>query len=112
MMMQFFPIFITVCVLVIFLGVKQQKPCDRYCIAAATLIAFLAITAVALLHGQVLFPPAAFAIAILITTHMMIVNYNAAEEDPCGPFRCSRDSPHRTWIIAAAVAGTVSALRL
>ena len=112
-MIHFLALFVTVSILVIFLGTKQQKPSDRYCIAAALLIALLGITAVALLHGQVMFPPAAFAIALLIGAHHMVTHYNSqAEEDLCVPFRCGRDSPHRTWIVAAVVAGTTSALRI
>jgi hypothetical protein len=75
-------------------------------------MSLLAVMAVFLLHGTPLFPPAAFAIAVLIGLHMMISHYNTADEDRCAPFRCGRESSHRTWIVASVVAGAVSALRL
>ena len=113
-MLHFLAFFLTVSLLVMVLGAKQQKPGDRHAIAAGLLVTLLACTAVAILRGTVMFAPAAFAIALLQIVHHLIANFNdtAAEQDRCAPFRCNTAKGHFTGIVAAATAGLVSALKL
>lgn len=107
-MMHFVAFFITIAVLVMFLGSKQQKNQDKYGIAAMTLFALLAITGTVLLHGTIFFSATMFATALLLCVHHVISNFS---EERC-PFFQHNTSWHETWIVAAIVAGMVSMLKL
>ena len=112
-MIHFLALFLTDSLLVMFLGTKQQKPGDKYAIAAGVLLAILACSTAAVLGGTDMFAPAAFAIALLQIVHHLIVNFNSdAEQDKCAPFRCNPARGHFTGIAAAVTAGLVSMLRL
>ena len=115
-MIHFVALFVTVAVLVMFLGSKQQKSLDRYCVASTALLVLLALTAVVYLHGTIFFSASALALALLLLIHRAIIGVakqadilSAAE---CMPFRSKDTFNHETWIIAAVTAGTVSLLRL
>jgi hypothetical protein len=115
-MIHFVALFVTVAVLVMFLGSKQQKSFDRYCVASTALLVLLALAAVVYLHGTIFFSASALALALLLLIHRAIIGVakqadilSAAE---CMPFRSKDTFNHETWIIAAVTAGTVSLLRL
>ena len=113
-MMHFVAFFITISVLVMFIGSRQQRAKDKYGIMALVLFTVLAITGTVLLQGTVFFPATAFAMALLVGVHHIIVNFNSEE----APERCSlfqgkqEGSYHEMWIVACVVAGVVSTLRL
>ena len=112
-MIHFVALFITVSVLVMFLGSKQQKSFDRYCIASTPLLTLLAASAVVYLHGTIFFSASALALALLLLVHRTILGF-AKQADilsvsECLPFRTLT---HETWIVAAVTAGMVSLLRL
>jgi hypothetical protein len=119
-MLHFVVFFVTITIIVIFLATKQRKPLDRYCLTAVALLCVLATTSAVLLQGTNLFPASAFALAALLLVHRSIVHFpDELGEGVVGPgvFSCagcatrSKDvSNHGTWIIAAFVAGAVSAL--
>ena len=116
-MIHFVALFITVAVLVMFLGSKQQRSLDRYCIASAVLLALLAIASVAYLHGTIHFSASCLALALLLLVHRSIVGF-AKQQDlggvsfECMPFRSKDAYSHETWIIAAVTACAVSVLDL
>ena len=113
-MLHFLAFFITTAVLIVFLGSRQQRMTDRYGIAVAVLVALLAIASAAMLHGTVFFAAAAFALALLVAAHHIIVSFSAED----APERCtlfqgkSQGAFHELWITAAVVAGVVSMFRL
>jgi hypothetical protein len=113
-MMHFLAFFITTTVLIMFLGSRQQRMTDRYGIAVTILLALLTIAATVMLHGTVFFAAAAFAIALLVAAHHVIVSFNAED----APERCTlfqgkaQGTFHEVWITATAVAGVVSMLKL
>lgn len=115
-MMHFLAFFITIAVLVMFLGSKQQRNYDRYGVAAIALFALLALTGALLLHGTVFFSAAAFALALLLCVHHVISNFNNGPEfaERCTLFQSTAKEPswQETWIVASIVAGVVSMLRL
>jgi len=118
-MMHFMALFITVAVLVMFLGSKQQRSLDRYSIGAITLLASLAIASVILLRGTIMFPASALSLALLMLIHRSIVNFAQNSDllpqpaaQQCIPFRAADASHHETWIVAAVTAGVVSLLKL
>jgi len=113
-MIPFVVFFITITILVIFLATKQRKPLDRFCLTAIFLLCVLAATSVVVLHGTNLFPASAFALAALLLAHRSIVTFppdlDAAESVPSSCATAARDaSNHSTWVVAALVAGVVSA---
>jgi ABC-type branched-subunit amino acid transport system permease subunit len=112
-MMHFVAFFITIAILVMFLGSKQQRGYDRYGLAAMALFALLALTGTLLLHGTIFFSAAAFATALLLCVHHIISHFNTnnAESERCTLFS-KEPSWHETWIVAAIVAGVVSVLKL
>lgn len=117
-MMHFMALFITVAVLVMFLGSKQQKSLDRYSVASVVLLSALALASVLMLRGTIMFPAAAIALALLLVVHRAIVSV-AQHSDllpqtshSCTAFRAADASHHETWIVAAITAGAVSLLRL
>jgi predicted tellurium resistance membrane protein TerC len=113
-MLHFLAFFITTAVLIVFLGSRQQRMTDRYGIAVAVLVALLAIASAAMLHGTVLFAAAAFALALLVAAHHIIVSFSAED----APERCtlfqgkSQGAFHELWITAAVVAGVVSMFKI
>ncbi len=115
-MIHFAVLFITVAILVIFLATKQRKPRDRFCLAATFLLCVLAGTSVVLLHGTSLFPASAFALAALILAHRSIAHFPVdlgADDERASCMHAARDAlNHATWIVAAVVAGVVSACRV
>jgi hypothetical protein len=136
-MIHFAVFFVAVTIIVIFLATQQRKPRDRFCLAAVSLLALLAVTSVVLLRGTNLFPAAAFALAALLLAHRSIAQCPSAEEAQTGgggrsdeeeaddghkgldglrsaasacAGECGREaSSHALWIAAAVVAGVVSA---
>jgi predicted tellurium resistance membrane protein TerC len=113
-MMHFLAFFIASSVLVMFLGSRQQRMTDRYGIAAIVIFALLATCSIVMLHGTILFAAAAFAVALLVAVHHIIVGFNSEDT----PERCTlfqgkpSSSFHELCIVAAVVAGTVSMLKL
>ena len=113
-MIHFVVFFIAITIIVIFLATKQRKPFDRFCLAAVSLLILLAATSVVLLHGTNLYPASAFALAALILAHRSIVHFppDLGAESERGSM-CAGvaldASNHSTWIVAAFVAGVVSA---
>ena len=113
-MIPFVVFCITIPIMVIFLATKQRKPLDRFCLTAIFLLCVLAATSVVVLHGTNLFPASAFALAALLIAHRSIVTFppdlDAAESVPSTCASAARDvSNHSTWVVAALVAGVVSA---
>jgi hypothetical protein len=114
-MIHFIALFITVSVLVMFLGSRQQKNNDKYSIAAVVLMLILAVLSTILLHGTIFFPASAFALAILLLIHHTIIHIDSDfsdEQCSCAPFQCKDASNHETWVVAALTAGLVSVFRL
>jgi hypothetical protein len=113
-MIHFVALFITVSVLVMFLGSKQQKRFDRYCIVSTALLGLLALAAVVYLHGTIFFSASALALALLLLVHRAIIGFakqaDVLSASECMPFRDA--FTHETWIVAAVTAGMVSLLRL
>jgi predicted tellurium resistance membrane protein TerC len=111
-MMHFIAVFITASVLIMFLGSRQQRTTDRYGIAVSVLFSLLAITSTVMLHGTIFFPATAFATALLVAAHHIIVSFSAED----APERCTlfqgKGSYHELWIVGTVVAGTVSVLKL
>jgi len=113
-MMHFLAFFMTTTILIMFLGSRQQRMTDRYGIAATVLFALLAITSTAMLHGTVFFAAAAFATALLVAAHHVIVSFRSED----APERCTlfQNKPtgtfHELCITAAVVAGVVSMFKL
>jgi hypothetical protein len=119
-MLHFVVFFVAITILVIFLATKQRRPLDRFCLTAVGLLALLAVTSIVLLHGTNLFPASAFALAALVLAHRSIVHFppdlllggdaQLAEHPSSTCTACAREtSNHGTWIVAALVAGLVSA---
>ena len=117
-MLHFVVFFITITILVIFLATKQRKPLDRFCLTAIVLLTFLAATSIVLLHGTNLFPASAFALAALVLAHRSIVHFppelHSLDGEGASPgnacMATAREtSNHGTWVVAALVAGLVSA---
>jgi len=115
-MIHFVVFFIAITIIVIFLATKQRKPLDRFCLAAIFLLCVLAATSVVLLHGTNLFPASAFALAALILAHRSIVHFPpdlGTEGERINAHICTAAAHdaanHSTWIVAAFVAGAVSA---
>ena len=113
-MIHFVVFFIAVTILVIFLATKQRKPLDRFCITAIFLLCMLAATSVVLLHGTNLFPASAFGLAALLLAHRSIVTFppdlDTTTEYTNTCIGTAQDaSKHGTWIVAAIVAGLISA---
>ena len=113
-MIHFVVFFIAITILVIFLATKQRKPLDRFCVTAIVLLCMLALTSIVLLHGTNLFPASAFALAALVLAHRSIVHFPPDIDDEPKTTTCMASvahdaSNHSTWIIAALVAGLVSA---
>ena len=118
-MLHFVVFFIAITILVIFLATKQRRPLDRFCLTAVGLLALLAVTSIVFLHGTNLFPASAFALAALVLAHRSIVHFppdlllsgdTQLAEHPSTCTACAREtSNHGTWIVAALVAGLVSA---
>ena len=113
-MIHFVVFFVAITILVIFLATKQRKSRDSFGISAIFLICMLAVASVILLHGTNMFPASAFAIAALILTHRSIVHFPAdlvlEEDHRVGCVTIAHDaSNHSTWIVAALIAGVVSA---
>ena len=113
-MMQFVAFFITIAVLNMFLGSKQQKPNDRYAITSAVLFTFLAVISIVLLRGTVFFPASALGIALLLVVHRAIAHFSMDPQigEECPLFQCKQARCHETWAIAALVAGLVSLMHL
>ena len=111
--MHFIAVFITISILVMFLGSKQQKSLDKYSIASVLLFILLAAVGIALLHGTIFFAAHAFATALLLCVHHMISNFHAEDSlERCSLFKGKTVLQHETWIVAAVVAGAVSMLKL
>ena len=118
-MIPYVVFFITTTILVIFLATKQRKPLDRFCQTAILLLTILALTSIVLLRGTNLFPASAFALAALLLAHRSIVTFppdldaGAAEAgqglSPCLAGAARDAGNHSTWVVAALVAGLVSA---
>jgi hypothetical protein len=122
-MLHFVVFFVTITILTIFLATKQRRPFDRFCQTAVLLLCILAQTSAVLLGGTGLFPAAAFALAALVLAHRSIVHFppdlTAAEGEGAAGGGCgvctatARETfNHGTWIVAALVAGLVSAFRV
>lgn len=114
-MIPFIVFFVATTILVIFLATKQRKPLDRFCLTAIFLLTILALTSIILLRGTNLFPSSAFALAALLLAHRSIITFPpdldaAAEAAPSCFASAARDAGnHSTWVVAALVAGLVSA---
>ena len=113
-MIHYVVFFIAITILVIFLATKQRKPLDRFCVTAIFLLCLLAATSVILLQGTNLFPAASFALAALLLAHRSIVTFppdlDTTTEYNNTCIGAAQDaSNHGTWIVAALVAGLVSA---
>jgi hypothetical protein len=89
------------------------------------LLSVLAATSIVFLHGSDLFPASTFALAVLILIHRFIVQYPVdldsgnVRSGMCmelGGGMCMsmalEASTHSTWIVAAFVAGVVSAFKV
>lgn len=124
-MLHFVVFFITITILIIFLATKQRKPFDRFSFTAMMLLSVLAATSIVFLHGSDLFPASTFALAVLILIHRFIVQYPVdldsgnVRSGMCmelGGGMCMsmalEASTHSTWIVAAFVAGVVSAFKV
>ena len=128
-MLHFVVFFITITILIIFLATKQRKPFDRFSFTAMMLLSVLAATSIVFLHGSDLFPASTFALAVLILIHRFIVQYPVdldsgnvrsgmcmGMELGVGGGMCMsmalEASTHSTWIVAAFVAGVVSAFKV
>ena len=117
-MMHFVAFFITISILVMFLGSKQKSNYDQYGVAAITLFTLLALTGTLLLHGTIFFSATAFAMALLLCVHHIISHFsNNPESERFTLFQNNNNPPkepswQETWIVAAIVAGVVSMLRL
>ena len=117
-MTHFIAFFITISVLVMFLGSKQKTPFDRYALSTSLLFSSLTVASAALLQGTLFFPGAALALALLLVVHRAIVHIADINPDlPAEPswsvlFRCRDACHHETWVIAALTAAVVSVLRL
>ena len=117
-MIHFVVFFVAITILVIFLATKQRKPLDRFCVTAIVLLCVLAVTSIVLLHGTILFPASAFALAALVLAHRSIVHFppdlgeGERATTACVSAVAHDASNHSTWIIAALVAGVVSASRV
>jgi len=124
-MLHFVVFFITITILIIFLATKQRKPFDRFSFTAMMLLSVLAATSIVFLHGSDLFPASTFALAVLILIHRFIVQYPVdldsgnVRSGMCmelGGGMCMsmalEASTHSTWIVAAFVAGIVSAFKV
>ena len=124
-MLHFVVFFITITILIIFLATKQRKPFDRFSFTAMMLLSVLAATSMVFLHGSDLFPASTFALAVLILIHRFIVQYPVdldsgnVRSGMCmelGGGMCMsmalEASTHSTWIVAAFVAGVVSAFKV
>ena len=68
-MMHYIALYVTIVILVLFLGTKQEQNLDKACIAAMTLVGLFAALMVVLLHGTPYFPLGAFATAVLCLVH-------------------------------------------
>lgn len=113
-MIHFVVFFVAITILVIFLATKQRKSRDSFCISAIVLICMLAVASVLFLHGTNMFPASAFALAALILAHRSIVHFPSElvleEDHRVGCATIAHDaSNHSTWIVAALIAGVVSA---
>ncbi len=115
-MMHFVAFFITIAVLVMFLGSRQRADRDRYGIASTVLLVGLAGISALLTRGSLFFPAAALSLAILILGHRLMVNRFIATEEPqeapAPVVRQENLRAHETWIVAALTAALVSGLRL
>ena len=113
-MLHFLAFFITTAVLIMFLGSRQQRMTDRYGIAVAVLVALLAMASTAMLHGTAFFAAAAFALALLVSAHHIIVSFSAEDApERCTLFQAKPPGTfHELWITAAVVAGAVSLFRI
>ena len=128
-MLHFVVFFTTITILVIFLATKQRKPFDRFNLTAMMLLSVLAVTSIIFLHGSDLYPASTFALAVIILIHRFIVQYPVdldsgnvrggvcmGMEMGVGGGMCMgmalEASTHSTWIVAAFVAGIVSAFKV
>lgn len=102
---------ICISILVIFLGCKQDKFLDAYCVSAVALIILLAAVFVFFVGRTDLFPLAALYIALLLLVHHGVVHQAddfSDETCSCAIFQCKDVRNHETWVVAAATAGVVS----
>jgi hypothetical protein len=102
---------ICISILILFLGYKQNKFLDAYCISAVVLIILLAAVFVFFVGRTDMFPLAALYIAFLLLMHHGVVHrVDDFSEEKCGCalFQCKDVSNHETWVVAAATAGVVS----
>jgi hypothetical protein len=116
-MIHFVVFFVSITILIIFLATKQRKARDSFCLSAIFLLCMLAATSIVLLRGTNMFPASAFALAALILAHRSIVHFPpelGSDEDnhwrPSSAVNAAHDAlNHSTWVVAAFVAGAVSA---
>ncbi len=115
-MLPFIALFVTVAVLVLFLGSRQRSNNSSYGLAATALLVLLAVASTFFTRGTVFFPAAALVFAILVLTHRLVVlRFSSDDGEPGPPSSFIRKEPllaHETWIIAALTAGLVSGFRL
>ena len=116
-MMHLIALFVTVAVMVMFLGSRQRSDNDRYGLASAALLVILAVTLACFTRGTVFFPASALAFAILVLAHrVIVVRFSTPpDEENQSPTTIVRKEflrAHETCIASALTAALVSGLRL
>ena len=114
-MVHIIAFYVTIAILVMFLGTKQENNMDRVCIAAMSFVGLFALITVILLRGTPYFPLGAFATATLLLLHHAIVHRNSEfpdEKCSCAPFQCKDVGNHETWVVAAVTAGLISLFQI
>ena len=114
-MMHLIALFVTVAVVVMFLGSRQRNDNDFYGLASTALLVILAITSACFTSGTVFFPASALAFAILVLAHRLIVVRFSSDEDDTWSAAIVRQEmlrAHETCVASALTAALVSGLRL
>jgi hypothetical protein len=114
-MLHLVALYVTIAILVLFLGTKQEENLDKACIAAMVLVGVFAAMSVIMLHGTPFFPLGAFSTAVLLLLHHTIIHYKSefpGERCSCAPFQCKDVGNHETWIVASVTAGVVSLFQI
>ena len=100
-------------------GLPGSKPAgsnsDICSILAVSAMCLQACVCVMAFQGNHFFPVAALFLAFTLLCHHAIIHWTSrfeGETCSCAPFQCKDISNHETWVVAALVAGLVSALHI